>query len=534
MSDTSLKRQIGLFGVVTISLSSMLGSGIFLLPALAAESMGNNASGFWLAYVLAATVVLPGAFSKSELGTAMPSSGGSYTYLQRTFGSRIGTISGIGLWSSFTLKSTFALIGFAAYVEIFSPGVSETSLKFLSSFIILLLVGINIVGVKQVKNLQIPIVFFSVGLMVLICIYALLFGESNISKPSSDAVSSIRDPLTLASTTALVFVSFAGVTKIAAIGGEVKNPSKNLPRGMLISLAIATILYASVSFTIGAVLEDQWWVGEHGHVVGNPIALLAKEVGGNSLAVLISILAVLTMISMALAGILASSRFLFAMSRDNLLPSALEDIQVRFETPHISIIVTGTCMFIAIWTLDVHSVAELASGFKIMIFMIIHVSLIVLRSAKSSHSWYKPEYNSPLYPWIQLYGIFGGLLLIFFIGFDAIIGASAAIILGLIVYGLYGRKHAPETISPWKTLQTMLTNPEKAKREVRTAAFSAADVGKKNHLTLSEFFAAMEALGWVDQRKKLRELFHAADSDDKGYLIVNEFLKQVDSVQESE
>ena len=104
-------RTIGLWGVVIIALSSMLGSGLFVMPAFAAEIMGP---GIWLAFLLAATVVLPGALSKSELASAMPSSGGSYVYLERTYGPLFGTISGLGLWASFLLKASFALIGFSA------------------------------------------------------------------------------------------------------------------------------------------------------------------------------------------------------------------------------------------------------------------------------------------------------------------------------------------------------------------------------------------------------------------------------------
>ena len=108
----TLKRTTGLAGVVIISLSAML-PGIFVTPTFAAEIMGP---GIWLAYLLAASVVLPGALSKSELSSGMPSSGGSYVYLERTYGPLIGTISGLGLWASFLLKSAFALIGFSAYL----------------------------------------------------------------------------------------------------------------------------------------------------------------------------------------------------------------------------------------------------------------------------------------------------------------------------------------------------------------------------------------------------------------------------------
>ena len=113
----NLERKLDLFPVVIISLSAMIGSGLFVLPALAMLEMGGGhtpVGGVWLAYLLAAVVVLPAAISKSELATAMPSSGGSYVYVQETFGPLIGTISGLGLWANFMLKSAFALIGFKA------------------------------------------------------------------------------------------------------------------------------------------------------------------------------------------------------------------------------------------------------------------------------------------------------------------------------------------------------------------------------------------------------------------------------------
>ena len=118
VSDT-LERKLGLFSVVIISLSAMLGSGLFVLPALAMLEMGGDTvpvGGIWIAYLLAAIVVLPGAISKAELATAMPSSGGSYVYVERTFGPMFGTIAGLGLWANFMLKSAFALIGFKAYL----------------------------------------------------------------------------------------------------------------------------------------------------------------------------------------------------------------------------------------------------------------------------------------------------------------------------------------------------------------------------------------------------------------------------------
>ena len=107
-----LDRSLELQDVIAISMSMMIGSGLFILPGLAFTMTGPS---LWAAYFFSAICVLPASFSKAELGTAMPTSGGSYVYLERTFGPFAGTILGLGLWLSLLLKSAFALIGFSAY-----------------------------------------------------------------------------------------------------------------------------------------------------------------------------------------------------------------------------------------------------------------------------------------------------------------------------------------------------------------------------------------------------------------------------------
>ena len=108
-----LKRGLTLTSVIAISIGGMLGSGLFVLPGLAALKTGPSV---WLAYLLAAICILPAALSKSELASAIPASGGTYVYIERVFGPILGTISGIGLWFSLLLKSAFALVGFGAYM----------------------------------------------------------------------------------------------------------------------------------------------------------------------------------------------------------------------------------------------------------------------------------------------------------------------------------------------------------------------------------------------------------------------------------
>ena len=200
-----------------------------------------------------------------------------------------------------------------------------------------------------------------------------------------------------------------------------------------------------------AAIPGEWWFDSSGNVVENPIFVFAEKVAGTEFGIFAAIISVLAMISMALAGILASSRFLYAMGQDKLLPPALERVHPTFETPHWPIIITGLAMGLAIFFVPLKDVVKLASGFKIMIFIMINTCVIILRQTSERHGW-DPSYKGILYPFMQLWGILAGLFLIYFIGTKALIGASAAIGSGLLTYYLYGWKHAKVTQTPFQTL----------------------------------------------------------------------------------
>lgn len=529
----TIERTIGLSGIVIISLSSMLGSGLFVMPAFAAEMMGP---GIWLAFLLAATVVLPGALSKSELASAMPSSGGSYVYLERTYGPLFGTISGLGLWASFLLKASFALIGFSAYMlaltTYFEFTLGEREIQMVSVSALVLITAVNILGVKKVKAIQTPILGVTMALLAIICIMALFDSSTDFSRPINGGNGAFdQSPATIAETAAFVFVAYAGVTKVAAIGGEVKEPGRNLPMGIMLSLGIATFLYCVMTFVMMAALPDMWYIKD-GTPIEDPVYQFVKAVAGSKIGVLAAALAVLTMISMALAGILAASRFLFAMARDNLLPQSLETVNAKYETPHWPIIVTGVMMLLAIMYLPVKDVAKLASGFKIMIFMLINSCVIILRRSPGAQTWYKPEYKSHFYPWIQLWGIVAGAILIYLMGSKAFIGAGTAVSVGTITYLGYGKKHSQVRTTPFQSLREKFSNPTKAQHDLRHAAFLAADFGKKNHLTLPEFINALKALGVEFTNDEFREVFHKSDADENGVIDIDEFMQTIEGIIE--
>ena len=419
-----LERSLSLPYVIAISIGGMLGSGIFVLPGFASGLTGPSV---WLAYLLGAVCVLPAALSKSELATAMPSSGGTYVYIERAFGPLFGTISGIGLWLSLLLKSSFALIGLGAYLAVLiniSDGLTPyVALGFLSIIVLL-----NIFGVKKVGKVQLYIVSISLA-----CLAALFFiGFPKVDPDYLEPFMS-NGNIGLISAIAFVYISYSGVIKVAAIAGEIKNPDKNLPLAMILSLFSIAAIYVFVSFVLaGTVNPDSLSIDIR------PIHTAAKNVGGDYFGYFAAVIGVLTLMSGANSGVLASSRFPFAMARDLLMPKFFSRIHSKYLTPVFSILFTGLLMTLVILYLDVVKIAKLASAFMVMMFISVNFCVIILR--ETSAQWYKPTYMSPFYPFLQIFGIVSGFFLLLLLGLLPLLSILIISVIGAITYLLIGRR----------------------------------------------------------------------------------------------
>jgi len=419
-----LERRLTLSSVIAISIAGMLGSGIFVLPGIAAAKTGSS---IWLAYLIAAICILPAALSKSELATAMPKSGGSYVYIERALGPLFGTISGIGLWLSLLLKSSFALVGFGAYLLVLI-NIPLQYIKYLSVGFLILIMLLNIFGIKKVGKVQLVIVSLS-----LLTLLSLLFlGIPSIDKQLLTPFMT-NGTMGLISTVAFVYISYAGVTKIAAIAGEVMNPSRNIPLAMLLSLLIISTIYVSIAYTLVGNIDINLLSTDI-----KPIYTLASLLGSEIFSYLVAIIGVITLISMANSGVLACSRFPFAMAMDKLLPENLAKVHDKHLTPINTILITCLIMALIIIFLDVEKIVKLASAFKVSMFIAVNVCVIVLR--ETAVQWYRPTYKSPLYPYIQLFGILSGLVLLFYLGWMPILVLLLIGLIGTAIYYSYGIK----------------------------------------------------------------------------------------------
>jgi APA family basic amino acid/polyamine antiporter len=425
-----LERDLGLYSAVTISMGAMIGSGIFVLPAVGFKETGPSVV---LAYLLAGVLVLPAALSKAEMATAMPSSGGTYLYIDRAMGPLFGTVAGIGAWFSLVFKSAFALVGLGAYLLLF-VAIPAGWVKPVALGIGAGIVTLNVAGTEQSGRLQAGIVTVVVAALV-----AFVANASFVVQPARFTPLTTHGSGGIFTAAAVVFVSYAGVTKIASVAEEVANPGRNLPLAILLSLGVMMVPYTAVVAVVVGLNEPATLVsgGPDGGPSLTPMADGAGILFGGFGVVVIAVVAVLALTSMANAGVLASSRFPLAMSRDGLLPTRFTRIDRRFSTPRNAILLTGAVLLVLIAFVPVVELAKLASAFQILVFSLVNIAIAAFRESEAAI--YEPSFVAPGYPYVQAVGVLGGLALLTQMGLLPLLGALGILLGGVVWYWLYAR-----------------------------------------------------------------------------------------------
>lgn len=428
-----LKKELGLFDVFAVSTGAMFSSGFFLLPGLAAQHTGPSVI---LAYFLAGLLIMPAMFSIAEISTALPRSGGAYFFLDRSLGPMMGTIGGIGTYIALLLKTAFALVGIGAYGSIFwDIPIKETAITFAIIFAIL-----NIFGARKSSGIQ---KIFVIGLLVVLGAF-IADGFWNIfsgTHPSIGFDKGNYHPFFtggfdgLIFTTGFVFVSYLGLTQIVSVAEEIKNPERNIPLGMVLSLLVTGLIYVLGVFVMVTVIGNEA-LAEDLSPAATAVEQLFSWLPPKTGLYIIVIAALFAFASTGNAGMLATSRYPLAMGRDKLFSKKFSIIS-RWGTPVPAILLTAGLIVLFIIVLTEEGIVKLASSFQLFIFMTINFSVIVFRNSKIAS--YDPGYHSPLYPWMQIFGIISSLALMFYMGWEALIFTLTTIILAYLWYVFFVR-----------------------------------------------------------------------------------------------
>lgn len=419
-----LKRELGLLDVFSIASGTMISSGLFVLPGIAFKLAGPS---ILLAYLIAGILYIPAMLAKAELATAMPKAGGDYFFIDRSMGSAAGTIGGIAAWFAISLKSAFALIGIGAMAIFLMPGLSDWHIKLIAVAFCILFMAINLIGVKYVGKIQI----FLIIVIFLTLIFFVVKGFPLI-EPSRFKPFAPKGIAPIFAAAGLVFISYSGLTKIASVSEEIKNPEKNIPRAMILTFSVITVIYLLVIFiTIGITTP-----GELAKSL-MPINLAAKKIGVSFGNIAMCIAAILAFFATANSGIMAASRYPLAMSRDGHLPQFFQNINHKFKTPQTAIILTCAFIIMSIILLDLTLLVKTASTILLLTFTLVTVAIIIMRESKILN--YKPTFRSPLYPYIQIAGILSYLFLAFQMGMKPLIITGILLLGGVAWYWIYSR-----------------------------------------------------------------------------------------------
>ncbi len=420
MSQQKLTKNLGLFEVYCLATGAMVSSGIFILPGIAHAQAGPSVI---LSYILAGLLAAIGMLNACELATAMPKAGGDYYFITRSLGPVLGSIAGLLNWFALSLKSAFALVGMGAFVLL----LVNIDIRITATTLGIVFTLLNLWGTRHAGKFQTWLV---TALLTLMTAYV-IFGISHVEIKNLSPFIPFGLNKTLAAA-GLVFVAYGGLLKISSVAEEIENPSRNLPRGMILSLASVITIYGLMVFVTTGVLPSD--------ILDNsltPITEGARSFLPPWAVKIMSLAAIFAFISTANAGIMASSRYLFALSRDELLPKFLSRINPKTKTPAPAVIATGIFVIIAGF-LKLNILVEAASLVLILSFILSCLCVIVLRESRVQN--YRPTFKTPFYPFLQIIGLLGYLLLIFELGLEAFIICACLCLIGATCYFIYGRK----------------------------------------------------------------------------------------------
>ncbi|MBM3117559.1 amino acid permease [Jeongeupia naejangsanensis] len=438
-----LKRVLGPVDLVLMGIGAIIGTGIFVLTGTGALTAGPALT---LSFVVAAMACGFAALCYAEFASAIPVSGSVYTYSYATLGEIVAWMIGWDLMLEYGLAASAVSVGWSGYFQSLiggfgihlptlltaAPGAvpGETTLFNLPAFVIMLaitaLLSIGVQGFAKLNNLMVAI---KVGIVLLFIVVGIGY-----VKPSNWAPFMPFGFSGVFSAAALVFFAFIGFDAVTSAAEEVKNPKRDLPIGIIGSLAVCTILYVIVSAIMTGIVPYPKFAG-----VDHPVSLALQYAGQNWVAGFIDLGAILGMTTVILVMAYGQSRVIFAMSRDGLLPPVLSKVHPRFSTPFVTTWLIGIVFSLFAALVPLNVLAELINIGTLAAFTLISIAVLVLRKTKPD---LHRAFRCPGVPFVPLLAV--GFCVFLMLNLQSITWMAFGIWLsiGFIVYFAYARRRS--------------------------------------------------------------------------------------------
>ena len=455
--EHSLKRALGPINLVTLGIGAIIGAGIFVITGQAAAQFAGPA--IIISFVLAGVACAFAGLCYAEFASMIPIAGSAYTYSYATLGELIAWIIGWDLILEYAFGAATVAVGWSGHLRAFMRdlgwnlpamptsrftlfGMSvQLKYDYVGFLVILVITTILVIGIRESANFTTAIVILKVAVVCMFIALATMFLASHDWKPN------FWHPFIPANTgtrgefgwsgilrgAGVVFFAYIGFDAVSTAAQEAKNPKKDMPRGILGSLVICTVLYILVSGLLTHLVPYSQLN------VPDPVVVGIRATGQQWATFLVELGALAGLATVMLVMLLGQSRVFYSMSRDGLLWPWASKIHPRFRTPYISSMVVGVFVAILATLLPLHILDEMTSVGTLLAFVLVSAGVWVMRR---THPDLNRPFRCPMVPAVPILAIaFSGLLIVS-LSYWTQLRLLVWLVIGLIIYFSYSVKHS--------------------------------------------------------------------------------------------
>lgn len=438
-----LKKVLGPTDLVLMGIGAIVGTGIFVLTGTGAVTAGPALT---ISFVVAALACCFAALCYAEFASTVPVAGSIYTYSYATLGELVAWMIGWDLLLEYGLATSTVAVGWSGYFQSLlsgfglalpdaltaapgaKPGV-ETLFNLPAFLIMMVLTGMLSLGMRESARLNNVMVIIKTGVVLLF----IAVGVGHV-KPDNWEPFMPFGPGSVMSAAALVFFAFIGFDAVTSAAEEVKNPARDLPIGIIGSLAVCAVLYVVVSAIMTGIVPYMDFKG-----VDHPVSLALQVAGEDWVAGFVDLAAILGMSTVILVMAYGQTRILFAMSRDGLLPAKLSTVHPKYGTPFFATWLVGIIFGLIAAVVPLNVLAELVNIGTLAAFTLVSIAVIVLRKKRPD---LPRAFRCPAVPLVPILAILFCVALMSFLSWHTWLAFGIWLAIGVAVYFGYARKRS--------------------------------------------------------------------------------------------
>jgi basic amino acid/polyamine antiporter, APA family len=457
--EHTLKRSLTAANLVLLGIGAIIGAGIFVLTGTAAAEHAGPA--IVLSFVLAGFGCLFAGLCYAEFAAMIPIAGSAYTYGYATLGELFAWIIGWDLILEYLVSASAVSVGWSGYVVAFmhrlgvdlSPAlvnapyaVAETGGLVATGAIVnlpavllcVVLTALLVVGIKESAAVNNAIVIAKLIVVLLV----ICFGSAYVDPANWSPF--IPEPTGkhgefgwggIAAGAGVIFFAYIGFDAVSTAAQEAKNPQRDLPIGILGSLAVCTVLYIAMALVMTGIAPYTELNVPH------PVDVAVSKAGPalSWLAMIVDIGAIAGLASVVLVMIMAQPRIFYSMARDGLMPKALAKVHPRFQTPYVATLITGSVAAVLAGLFPIDILGHLVSIGTLFAFIIVCAGVLILRRQNPNAP---RSFRTPWVPWVPILGILNCGYLMWGLGGETWLRLIIWMAIGMAIYFLYGRYHS--------------------------------------------------------------------------------------------